>query len=655
MLLFYFGLDFLFCLVIKVNLLDGSVLEIKSGSSGLDLIKLLNSSDLQKRAIAIFIDDVLSDMSDCFTDDCSVKIVTTEDFEGLEVLRHDAAHILAQAVKEIFPNTCLAIGPTIKDGFYYDFDIEHKISDTDLPIIEKKMKEIVNRKLPIERSYLSKAEALQFFQQENEIYKIEIINSIPEEDRISVYKQGDFVDLCRGPHAPNTSYLRHFKLTKVSGAYWKGDSKNKQLQRIYGTAWPTKEELLNYLERIKEAEKRDHRKIGKELSLFHIADNNPGMIFWHPKGFLIFKTLEDYIRSKILKNGYTEVRTPIVADISLWEKSGHYEMFSENMFMFSDKKRSFVLKPMNCPLHVEIYKQKLYSYRDLPLRISEFGCCHRNESSGSLHGLMRVRSFIQDDAHIFCTEEQMESETINFCNILFEVYKELGFTDIKVMLSDRPLERLGSDDIWNKSENALKAALTKMNIDFSINKGEGAFYGPKIEFILVDSLSREWQCGTLQLDFVLPERLGAKYVDNNNKHITPVMIHRAILGTLERFIGILIEHCAGKFPFWLSPNQIAIISVVKNEEILKYIEKISKNLEFLGVRYQKFIENETFNYKLRSCILERFNFIWIIGKNEVMESTVTERDLLSNKSVKKELKNAIEDIRILLNKQGNEQ
>lgn len=536
---------------------------------------------------------------------------------------------MAQAVKEMFPDVQITIGPTIKDGFYYDFATNHNFSSDDLEIIEKKMIEIINKNESFIREVWSREEAIKFFSSIGEDYKVKIISNIPSNENITVYKQGSFTDLCRGPHAPSTKTSRAFKLTKVSGSYWQGNSNNERLQRIYGTAWRNEEELKLYLNNLIEAEKRDHRKIGRELELFHIQNEACGQIFWHTKGWTIYRIIENYIRKKLENNGYIEVKTPILLNKELWEKSGHWDKFRENMFLSEAEDKTLAIKPMNCPCHIQIFNSKIRSYRDLPIRMAEFGTCHRYEASGALHGLMRVRGFTQDDAHIFCTESQITSEALKFCNLLIEIYKDFGFTDILVKFSDRPKNRAGSDEIWDKAEAALKKSVEVANLSYVLNPGDGAFYGPKLEFTLKDAIGREWQCGTLQMDFVLPERLGAYYIGSDGKKHHPVMLHRAILGTFERFIGILIEHHSGKFPMWLAPIQLSILTI--SEDSINYANSLKIKAEEHNIRVELDTTNEKINYKIRNHIHKKVPVFWIVGKKEVEENSVSIRYLESNK------------------------
>ncbi|AHC39632.1 threonine--tRNA ligase [Ehrlichia muris] len=598
------------------------------GVKGHDVVNDL-FPELKKKAIAVKVNGESYDLSREITEDCTFEVITINSEEALEIIRHDTAHIMAQAVKEIFPDTQITIGPTIKDGFYYDFATNHNFSSDDLEVIEKKMIEIINRNESFIREVWSREEAIKFFSSIGEDYKVKIISNIPSNENITVYKQGNFIDLCRGPHAPSTKTSRAFKLTKVSGSYWQGNSNNERLQRVYGTAWRNEEELKSYLNNLIEIEKRDHRKIGKELELFHIQNEACGQIFWHTKGWTIYRIIEEYIRKKLESNGYIEVKTPILLNKELWEKSGHWDKFRENMFLSEAEDKTLAIKPMNCPCHIQIFNSKIRSYRDLPIRMAEFGTCHRYEASGALHGLMRVRGFTQDDAHIFCTESQITSEALKFCNLLMEVYKDFGFTDILVRFSDRPENRAGSDETWDKAEAALKKSVEAANLSYVLNPGDGAFYGPKLEFVLTDAIGREWQCGTLQMDFVLPERLGAYYIGSDGKKHHPIMLHRAILGTFERFIGILIEHYAGKFPMWLAPIQLSILTI--SEDATDYANSLRIKAEAHNIRVELDTTNEKITYKIRNHIHKKIPVFWIIGKKEVEENSVSIRYLGSNK------------------------
>jgi len=579
---------------------------------------------LARAALAGKVDGRLVDVSHEIAGDCNLAIVTDKDADGLEVIRHSTAHLLAQAVKQLFPEAQVTIGPVIEDGFYYDFSCKRPFTPEDLEAIEKKMAEIVKLDLPITRKVLPRHDAIAFFMGLGEQYKAQIIEAIPGDQEVSLYTQGEFTDLCRGPHVPSTGKLKVFKLMKVAGAYWRGDSKNEMLQRIYGTAWAKKEDQEAYLHRLEEAEKRDHRKLGKHLDLFHMQDEAPGMVFWHPKGWVIWQQVEQYMRAKFIEYGYQEVRTPLVMDRALWEKSGHWQNYRENMFTTSSENRDYAVKPMNCPGHIQIFNHGLHSYRDLPLRLAEFGSCHRNEPSGALHGLMRVRGFTQDDAHIFCTEEQVQSEVSAFIVMLYQVYSDFGFKDVLVKLSTRPEKRVGSDETWDRAEAGLAAALAQNGLAYDLQPGEGAFYGPKIEFTLKDSLGRLWQCGTIQLDFNLPVRLGAEYVAEDNARHPPVMLHRAIVGSMERFLGILIEHYAGAFPLWLAPLQMMVLNISENQA--EYVREVVETLKENGFRAQSDLRNEKITYKIREHSLQRLPYLLVIGDKEVATRQVAVRN-----------------------------
>ena len=603
------------------------------------------SKNLASNAFVSLVNGELWDLERVIEVDSTVSILTQKNKEILDVIRHDAAHIMAEAVLELFPETQATIGPSIENGFYYDFFREKKFSLTDLEIIEKRMHEIVDRDEKIFREVWTRKKALEHYSQNNENFKIELVNAIPEDQLITFYRQGDFLDLCKGPHTSSTKKLGHaFKLTKLAGSYWRGDSKNSVLQRIYGTAFLSDKDLKNYLLMIEEAEKRDHRKLGKELDLFHLQDEAIGSVFWHKKGWAIYLEVESYMRRKLNKSEYDEVKTPQVIDRSLWEKSGHWEKFKEHMFMAKgDEDKTLALKPMNCPGHVQIYKQGLKSYKDLPIRMAEFGSCHRNEPSGALHGIMRVRQFTQDDAHIFCMDNQITSECVIFCELLQAIYKDFGFADLKVKFSDRPEIRAGDDKTWDKAENALLVAIKAANISYSLNPGEGAFYGPKLEFVLTDAIGRDWQCGTLQVDFVLPNRLGAYYVDIDGQKKNPVMLHRAILGSLERWIGILIEQYSGRMPLWLSPIQVTICSITNNTN--DYILKINKDLDKVGIRNEIDLRNEKIGYKIREHSNNAVPIIIVIGDKEQETKTVAVRYLGSKNQENLDLETFIENVK----------
>ena len=615
----------------QIQLLDGKKIPFSKSISGFELTKKISKS-LEKSALIMEVDGILKDLSHEITKDSKVRIITSKDKEGLEVIRHDAAHIMAMAVQELFPGTQVTIGPVIENGFYYDFARNEPFTSEDLKKIEKKMSEIIDKDVKTRREVWKRTEAIAHFKKIGEKYKAEIIENIPKNEELSIYHHGDtWHDLCRGPHLASSSKIgKAFKLTKVSGAYWRGDSNNEMLQRIYGTCWSTEKELENYLHRLQEAGKRDHRKLGKEMDLFHFREESPGSVFWHEKGWSLFQRLIEYMRMKQRLAGYKEINTPELLDKTLWEKSGHWEKFGEHMFTSeTPDEKIFAVKPMNCPGCVQIFNQGLKSYKDLPLKLSEFGKVHRYEPSGALHGLLRVRAFTQDDAHIFCTEDQITQESLSVTNLILEIYKDLGFNKIILKYSDRPDKRVGNDDIWDKSEAALLTAIKKSKLDYTINKGEGAFYGPKIEFVLRDAIGRDWQCGTLQVDLNLPSRLGASYVAKDGTKKVPVMLHRALFGSLERFIGILIENYAGKLPFWLSPAQAVVCSIA--EENNKYVKKLFEDLFKEGIKCEVDLRNEKINYKVREHSLAKIPYIIVCGKKEVAENTVTVRKLGSNK------------------------
>ncbi len=586
---------------------------------------------LAKAALAGRVDGKLVDTSHLIESDAELAIITDRDEEGLEIIRHSTAHLLAQAVKELFPEAQVTIGPVIEDGFYYDFSYPDGFTPDDMAKIEQRMKELVKQDIPIERTVMAREEAIEFFRDMGEAYKAEIIEEIPRGETISLYRQGDFIDLCRGPHVPSTGRLKHFKLMKLAGAYWRGDASNEMLQRIYGTAWASKKDLKAYLHRLEEAEKRDHRKLAKQLDLFHTQEEAPGMVFWHDNGWRIYQAVEQYVRGQLRKHGYQEVRTPQVVDRTLWERSGHWDKFKEMMFTTSSENRDYAVKPMNCPCHVQIFNQRLRSYRDLPLRMAEFGSCHRNEPSGTLHGLMRVRNFVQDDAHIFCTEDQIQEEVSAFIDLLFEVYADFGFNDVIIRLSTRPENRVGSDEVWDKAEHALERALNEKGLEWDLQPGEGAFYGPKIEFSLKDCLGRVWQCGTIQVDFSMPGRLGASYVAEDSSRQVPVMLHRAILGSLERFIGILIEHYAGHFPTWLAPVQVAVLTITDRQA--DYAEEVVKSLEAQGFRAVSDLRNEKIGFKIREHTLHKVPYLVILGDKEAENQTVAVRRTMGGENL----------------------
>ena len=606
----------------NITLPDGSQRSFDNPVSVYDVAASIGPG-LAKAALAGRVDGRLVDTSFVMEQDSELAIVTSRDDDGLDVIRHSTAHLLAQAVKALFPNAQVTIGPTIEDGFYYDFSYERPFTPEDLTAIEGKMKELVKANLEITRSVMSRDDAVTFFRDQGEEYKAEIIESIPANEDLSLYTQGEFTDLCRGPHVPGTGVLKSCKLMKVAGAYWRGNSDNEMLQRVYGTAWQDKKALKLYLHRLEEAEKRDHRKIGKAQHLFHTQEEAPGMVFWHPHGWTIYLAVEQYIREKIQAAGYQEIRTPQIVDRSLWEKSGHWDKFRADMFTTSSENREYAIKPMNCPCHVQVFNQGLKSYRDLPLRLSEFGSCHRNEASGTLHGLMRVRNFVQDDAHIFCTEDQIQDEVSDFVDLLFDVYKDFGFTDIKLELSTRPEKRVGSDEVWDKAEKALEEALNSKGLDWTLQPGEGAFYGPKIDFSLRDCLGRVWQCGTIQVDFSMPGRLDAHYIADDNSRRVPVMLHRAILGSLERFIGILIEEYAGALPLWLSPVQAVVMNITDHQA--EYVEKVAGILQKQGLRAEMDLRNEKIGFKIRKHTLARVPYLLVVGDREMENGTVAVR------------------------------
>jgi threonyl-tRNA synthetase len=605
-----------------ITLPDGSKREFDQALSVLDVAASIGSG-LAKATLAGKVNDDVVDASTLIETDVSLEIITAKDDAGLEIIRHSTAHLLAHAVKQLFPEAQVTIGPVIENGFFYDFAFSRSFTPEDLTVIEKRMSELVAEDYEVSRSVMPRDEAAKFFREQGEIYKAEIIESIPANEDISLYTQGDFTDLCRGPHVPNTGKLKVFKLMKIAGAYWRGDSNNEMLQRIYGTAWADKKALKAYLYRLEEAEKRDHRKLAKALDLFHSQEEAPGMIFWHEKGWVIYQQIEQYIRQKLLEHNYFEVKTPQVVDRSLWEKSGHWDKFGDMIFTTHSEHRDYAIKPMNCPCHVQIYNQGLKSYRDLPVRMAEFGSCHRNEPSGTLHGLMRVRNFVQDDAHIFCTEDQIQEEVSVFIDLLFDVYKDFGFTDIIIKLSTRPENRVGDDVVWDKAEQALELALNSKELDWGLQPGEGAFYGPKIEFSLKDCLDRVWQCGTIQVDFSMPDRLDATYIAEDGSKQVPVMLHRAILGSLERFIGILIEQHAGTMPVWLSPVQIVVMNIAGRHE--QYAEQLSSELEKQGFRVKKDLRNEKIGFKIREHSMQRVPYLLIVGDKELENNTVAVR------------------------------
>ena len=605
-----------------ITLPDGSKREFDQAVTVLDVARSIGSG-LAKATLAGKLGDKVVDASTLIDHDVPLQIITVKDDEGVDIIRHSTAHLLAYAVKELFPDAQVTIGPVIENGFYYDFSFERPFTPEDLEAIELKMIELAQKDEPVTREVWERDKAVAFFKSMGEKYKAEIISSIPASDEIGLYREGKFIDLCRGPHVPSTGKLTAFKLMKIAGAYWRGNSDNEMLQRIYGTAWGDKKDLQAYLHRLEEAEKRDHRKVGKALGLFHTQEEAPGMVFWHEKGWAIYQQIEQYIRDKLRLKGYGEVRTPQVVDKSLWEKSGHWEKFSAAMFTTHSENRDYAIKPMNCPCHVQIYNQGLKSYRDLPIRLAEFGSCHRNEPSGTLHGLMRVRNFVQDDAHIFCTEAQIQEEVSDFIDLLFEVYKDFGFEDVIIKLSTRPENRVGDDEVWDKAESALELALNNKGLGWALQPGEGAFYGPKIEFSLKDCIGRVWQCGTIQVDFSMPGRLGATYIAEDSSKQVPVMLHRAILGSLERFIGILIEQHAGTFPVWLSPIQAVVLNIADRHA--EYATNVSRELEKQGFRVKIDLRNEKIGFKIREHSMQRIPYLIIIGDKEMKDQAITVR------------------------------
>ena len=629
-----------------IKLPDGKDLTFQSKVTGLEVAEKISKS-LSKQALVVSVDGQLKDLTHTIERDCSIKILTSKDNEGLETIRHDTAHILAMAVQELFPGTQVTIGPVIENGFYYDFARKEPFTEEDLNKIENKMKEIIDRNEPTTREIWDRDKAIAHFKDKGEIYKAEIIKSIPKGEEVSIYFHGKWNDLCRGPHLSSTGKIgKFFKLTKVSGAYWRGDSNNEMLQRIYGTSWASQKDLDSYLKRIEEAEKRDHRKLGKEMDLFHFREESPGSVFWHEKGWKLFQKLVAYIRSRQDNAGYKEVNTPEILDRSLWEKSGHWEKFGEYMYTSqTPDKKIFAIKPMNCPGHVQVFNQGLKSYRDLPLRLSEFGKVHRYEPSGALHGLLRVRAFTQDDAHIFCTEDQITDECLSVTNLILDIYKDLGFENVILKYSDRPDLRVGDDNVWDKAEKALLDAVKASKLEYSINKGEGAFYGPKIEFVLRDAIGRDWQCGTLQVDLNLPGRLDASFIDKDGTKKVPVMLHRALSGSLERFMGILIENYAGKFPFWMAPLQAMIIPV--SDEFNDYAKQVYNQIRNVGINCETDLKNHNLNYKIREHSLSKVPLLLICGKKEVDSNTITIRRLDSKKQETMELNTFLKEFSAL--------
>ena len=605
-----------------VTLPDGSQKQFDQPVSVMQVAEAIGPG-LAKATIAGSIDGRLVDACEVIEKDAGLRIITCRDEEGIEIIRHSFAHLMGHAVKQLYPEAKMAIGPVVENGFYYDIATDHPFTPEDVEAIEKRMKELVKKDYDVIREVVSREKAIETFKQRDEPYKLEIINDIPDGEIIKLYYHEEYIDMCRGPHVPNTRHLRYFKLTKLAGAYWRGDSNNEMLQRIYGTAWAGKQELKDYLHRVEEAGKRDHRKLGRRQNLFHFQEEAPGMVFWHPHGWTVYKIIEGYVGEKMRNNGYQEIHTPQMADRSLWERSGHWDKFQDDMFTTHSENREYAIKPMNCPCHIQVFNQGLKSYRDLPLRLAEFGSCIRNEPSGTLHGLMRARSFTQDDAHIFCTEEQILDEVSRFIDLLFEVYHDFGFDTIIVKLSTRPEQRVGSDEIWDKAEKALEVALNDKQLDWELQPGEGAFYGPKIEFSLRDCLDRVWQCGTIQVDFSMPERLGAAYVDEHSQKQVPVMLHRAILGSMERFIGILIEENAGSLPAWLAPVQAVVISISENH--VDYAKKVAESLKNQGLRVETDLRNETIGLKIREHAMQRIPYQLVVGAREQENNTVAVR------------------------------
>ncbi len=605
-----------------ITLPDGSQRSYEHPVSILDVAQSIGAG-LAKATVAGRVNGRLLDACDMISEDSTLQIITPKDQEGLEIIRHSCAHLIGHAVKQLFPEAKMVIGPVIEDGFYYDIAIERPFNPEDLEAIDKRMRELIAQDYDVVKKLTPRAEVISVFEQRGEEYKLRLIEDMPEETEMGLYHHQEYVDMCRGPHVPNTRFLKHFKLTRFSGAYWRGDSQNEQLQRIYGTAWADKKQLAEYLKRIEEAEKRDHRKLGKRLDLFHMQEEAAGMVFWHPKGWTLYQVLEQYMRKVQNDNGYQEIRTPQIVDRILWEKSGHWANYADNMFITESEARDYAIKPMNCPCHVQVYNQGLKSYRELPLRLAEFGACHRNEPSGALHGIMRVRGFTQDDAHIFCTEDQMQKESADFIRLTQQVYADFGFTDIELKLSTRPEQRIGSEEQWDKAEAALKAALEGAGLEYELQPGEGAFYGPKIEFSLRDCLGRVWQCGTLQLDFNLPVRLGAEFVTEDNNRAHPVMLHRAILGSFERFIGILIEHYEGAFPAWLAPTQAVIMNI--SEKQSEFALEVEKTLREKGFRVKTDLRNEKIGFKIREHTLQKVPFLLVVGDKEVESRRVAVR------------------------------
>ena len=608
--------------MLNITLPDGSVRQYESPVTVAQIAASIGAG-LAKATVAGKVNGKLVDACDPITEDAYVQIITPKDKEGVEIIRHSCAHLVGHAVKQLYPDAKMVIGPVIEDGFYYDIATEKPFMPDDVAAIEARMKELIAQDYDVIKVMTPRAETIKIFQDRGEEYKLRLIEDMPEVEAMGMYHHQEYVDMCRGPHVPNTRFLKNFKLTKLAGAYWRGDSNNEMLQRIYGTAWASKDELKAYIQRIEEAEKRDHRKLGKQLDLFHLQDEAPGMVFWHPKGWALWQVIEQHMRKELNAAGYKEVKTPQIMDKTFWEKSGHWENYKDNMFVTSSEKREYAVKPMNCPGHVQIFNNGLRSYRDLPMRLAEFGSCHRNEPSGALHGLMRVRGFVQDDAHIFCTEDQIVDEARAFNELLVRIYRQFGFHDVAVKLSLRPEQRAGSDEVWDKAEQGLRDALTACGVEWEELPGEGAFYGPKIEYHVKDALGRSWQCGTLQLDFVLPERLNAEYVTENNDRARPVMLHRAILGSLERFIGILIENHAGSFPLWLAPVQMVIMNITENQA--DYCREVAAKLQAAGFRVELDLRNEKIGYKIRDNSQYRFPYQIVVGDKEKQENKVAVR------------------------------
>ena len=608
--------------MLNITLPDGSVRQYEAPVTVAQIAASIGSG-LAKATVAGKVNGKLVDASDPISKDASVQIITPKDKEGVEIIRHSCAHLIGHAVKQLYPNAKMVIGPVIEDGFYYDIATDKPFTPDDVAAIEARMKELINQDYDVVKIMTPRAETIKTFQKRGEEYKLRLIDDMPEVEEMGLYHHQEYVDMCRGPHVPNTRFLKNFKLTKLAGAYWRGDSNNEMLQRIYGTAWATKDELKAYIQRIEEAEKRDHRKLGKQLDLFHLQDEAPGMVFWHPRGWALWQTIEQHMRKELDAAGYREVKTPQIMDKTFWEKSGHWDNYKDNMFVTQSEKREYAVKPMNCPGHVQIFNNSLRSYRDLPMRLAEFGSCHRNEPSGALHGLMRVRGFVQDDAHIFCTEDQIVDEARRFNELLVRIYKQFGFHDVAVKLSLRPEKRAGSDDIWDKAEQGLRDALTACGVEWEELPGEGAFYGPKIEYHVKDAIGRSWQCGTLQLDFVLPDRLDAEYVTESNGRARPVMLHRAILGSLERFIGILIENHAGSFPLWLAPVQMVVMNITEHQT--DYCRQVVERLRAENFRVELDLRNEKIGYKIRDNSQYRFPYQIVVGDKEKQENKVAVR------------------------------